>query len=443
MIDFRTLVESILITLEEETPAPVATATSNETPKELEDFIAKQYPDIKALWSTQFSGFPIPTLEEVKQAANTAAQSGLRSTMDPERYNNFKTIFPLLDLSYGLYDKVYKGKTPQDPTKAKDFFTKQNADAMVWYNEWKKRIVDQKINIPIQYNSKNTWPTTVLTKFFQKAQDKGLGINRLESLPQNLTIYAAVLQLTNLVKTRYQNIGFIPDNIAQVIRPNQYIDEYLVNWRGVIGGTSRITDKRLDQAFDNIRQPLKQVCAQAFEFFRSETESFHGPQDLSNPKSVINNKDAWLQFIGKGYSPQAKPLDWLKYGAQKKQEADTEEDNSPDEVADSAPSPTPAPTPAPAPAPAPTSAPPLPAPTPTTSPSEVPGGVPTPEKPDRETYNLALIKSLADAGNEKAKLLHNALQQLGDQTVGKKAFNFAATVNKIADVGSALSLGLA
>ena len=450
MIDFWALVESILIKIEEaDTLTDTASATSASSGDEkqqndLVSFVLSKHADISALWAEKYPGFAVLKPDELKQLAYNAYQSGSRTTADFERYKNFKSIYPLLDLAILLFNEVYKQGAVKDKLKAAESI----------YNDWKNRVKAQKSPaIPLQYNAISPWPGTVLRKYFSSKEEAGLGAGRIESMNQKLGIYYTIHQLCNIVKTNKQKLGLIPDT-WNALRPEKFVDEYLINYRQLMTGGKAVTDKVLDEVYTNIKSQVFNVSKASFAFWRSEVELHLGGQQLNNAKSLLNDQGLYELFISKN-SEEAKPFPWAdvkeKYKIPTPPSADVKIAGEETPATEEPPAPSAGPTPTPETAPGAAETAPGAGASGTGAPAaETPVTkfeTPKPVNPSpaavalRNTYNLELIQKLAEEGNAQAKDLHDALLDLGSQIATRDPFNYVNFANAAAGVAKALSFG--
>lgn len=254
----------------------------------------KKYDSIKIVFNNRYdttykSFYKFPEKMEYDNIIRTASFNAIRGTKDSSKYQNIRSIFPLLDL-VGLLTQVYK--IEQKPT-----LVKASLDV---YNDFINKLEASK-GSPLEYQPNSVWAKDVKLDHFND-QDKlnfgGIVLNSPDFGPQSL--YFVILKLLEI---RRKGMSGILD-LKKIPPSKNFIDSILFDPNSYITGKLPIPGNDIKALYNDVSpQLILDVARKAYELFKQQMES-----KLGNDKALqnIQEREAFKLFL-------TNQVDWNKY----------------------------------------------------------------------------------------------------------------------------------
>jgi hypothetical protein len=296
MIDFESLVESILM-LEAD-----PTSTEETIAKSVEQFLANQTTAIQDLWKTKYKDFYQPQSQDITGIAYLAAKNVTRDTAKAAAYPYIESLFPLLDIAGELKEEVY--------SKAKAT-AEQQKQAQTLFSKWVGRIKSDKSPTPITFTPSGKtapWVQSVRAAYY-KSKNEGVGEARLERLDQSFSIYTTIATLMEIRKKDMAKK--LPANFMQTNTAG-FVDTVITKYAKIEGGSIPMRDEKINKIYDDATAAKLLNAAQAaYNYFKFEVQERAGIQDPSQQNAVMNNQSLYELFLGKG-KKQGPEINWAK-----------------------------------------------------------------------------------------------------------------------------------
>jgi len=309
MIDFETIVRSVLLientttvpptsTVSTTMPPPSATSSTDTDKDSFNAFLTQQrYKELQNIWTTKYKDYPFISLEETKMIAYVAMENSKRKTKDPGAFPKIKNIFPLLDLFAGLGKNFQKGGNA--------------AAAPVYFDTFIKRIKEDKSNIPLDYNPLEPWTHTVKGEYYSDTKND-IGKLRIETLNPNATFYYTIYNLLAIRKNGLNKK--LPDQDKN-ITTESFIDTILLNIANIINGTVPVRDEKIKKVYDEgACRALMSVASAAYQLYKQQIETIVGSlEDQTNKteaQALFKDNAKFIQFMGKNDKSGAQKFIW-------------------------------------------------------------------------------------------------------------------------------------
>lgn len=299
MIDFESLVESILMLNEE------ASNPEDAIDRSVETFLGNKAAVIQQLWSKKYKDFYQPQAQDITGIAYMAAKNVTRDTAKAASYPNIESLFPLLDIAGELKEVVYK--------KTK-ITAEQQAQAEKLFTNWVKAVEGDKSPSPLTFTptgNTSPWVMTVRAAYY-KTKMSNTGEARLERMDQSFSIYTTIATLMEMrKKDMTKRLG---DKFGKFEKLDTagYVDTVITKYAKVEGGSIPVRDEKINKIYDDATSSKLFNAAQAaYNYFKTEVQEKAGIQDPSQKKSIINNPSIYEFFLGKG-KKEGPTINWEK-----------------------------------------------------------------------------------------------------------------------------------